>query len=203
MSEQHTKSSVQTQEYLGRVPKKKKARWLLTRPYYDPRTDGLTLGGSTELEGGERHIGTLGPGEQCLLSGDLVTVVGHSNYMTVVSVPVSRTIRTKGGQEADITSDRTKRVPSSVIVSVDFSTVESLTKNQTESQLPVRRVGTQSQRDLDQAAREAVESLLLEGGRKYSEVHALVRVRVPGWSRSVSWVSNIAYYMRKDGRLKK
>lgn len=48
-----------------------------------------------------------------------------------------------------------------------------------------------------------VERLVAENKLKYREIQAAVAVAFPGWDRSVSWCSNIAFYMRKDGRMPK
>lgn len=211
---------MQTQEYLGRGPKRRGKRWVLIKFNYDPRVDGRTLGGSVELGPYEARLGSLKSGNRVVLCDKLVTVVEHSNHMTNVSLTVTRLLKTKDGKEADISGERTWRVPSSVVVSTDPREVAKFIGSKTKSEARPKThksdnkselirdaestlpSWTKSQSNLDSDARKMVEGLLLKGGMRYSEVHAEVTRRLPGWQRSISWVSNIAYYMRKDGRLK-
>lgn len=196
--------TVQTREYLGRNPRKRGAQWVEIRSHYDPFVDGLTLGGVDRLEEFEHRIGQVKLGQRVVLDGQVVTVDSHGSGSTSVTYKVSRTIKTKSGNEAEINSAGVRRVSSNSIVSTDLSLVEKKKSTRVKQRVTseTTQVGSRSLLDLDAEARKLVEGLLVSGGLKYSEIHSQVMSSLPDWHRSVSWVSNIAYYMRRDGRLK-
>lgn len=193
--------------------KKVKSKVQVEPRQYQPTSEGL--------EDGEVRIQSIKPGHYCLLGTDqLLKVLYHAAGSTAIEKSVHRKIITRNGEEADITGNSVRRVALATIVrpltdlevaaflngvAAKRTTANKVMREKSETgsnsvkvKVTATGVGIRSMRDLDDAAKEVAKKYITENKLTYKEIRDRVAQEIKGWDRSPSWVSNLAFYMRKE-----